>query len=184
MVALLVIDMQVGLFSEPKPRHDQHGVTRRINALSRRVRDSRGTVIFIQHDGPPGDPFEPHVPGWELLPTLSREDADPVVHKTACDAFYETELESVLARVNTRDLLITGCATEYCVDTTVRAAASLDFAVTVVDDAHTTADRDHLDAVSIIRHHNIVWKGLILPRSRVEVEPTSTVLERLATRRP
>jgi nicotinamidase-related amidase len=180
MVALLVIDMQVGMFNEPKSRHDQAGVVERINALSRCVRDVGGTVVFIQHDSPTGGVFAPHTPGWQLLPTLSREDRDPVVHKTACDSFYETELESVLAGAKTRDLLVTGCATEYCVDTTVRAAASHNFAVTVVGDAHTTADRDHLDAVSIIRHHNVTWKGLLLPRSQVAVEPTSTVLEQLA----
>jgi nicotinamidase-related amidase len=177
MVALLIIDMQVGMFNEPKPRFDQDGVVERINSLSHWVRDTGGTVIFIQHDGPPGTPFAPGAPDWELLPTLSRDNADPVVHKSACDSFYETALVQVLADAGARDLLIAGCATEYCVDTTVRAAASRDYAVTVVSDGHTTADREHLDAGSIVRHHNVTWKSLLLPRSHVAVEPTSMLIK-------
>ena len=62
-------------------------------------------------------------------------------------------------------LIITGCATDFCVDTTIRAAASRNFEVVVVEDGHTTADRPHVDALSVMRHHNWVWENLIHPRS-------------------
>jgi len=52
VIVLLVIDMQVGLFTGA-PRHDADGVVGRINALGRVVRQSGGLVIFIQHDGVP-----------------------------------------------------------------------------------------------------------------------------------
>ena len=146
MLALLVIDMQRGLFEGPESRHDKDGVVHRINSLAKAVREARGVVVFIQHDGPAGDDFEPGAAGWEFLPELERTEGDVVVHKRACDSFYETELSSVLKSRGIEDLWVTGCATEFCVDTTVRAAASLDYCVTVVEDGHTTADRPHLDA--------------------------------------
>ena len=96
------------------------------------------------------------------------------------NSFYETELSSTLKNRGIEDLWVTGCATDFCVDTTVRAAASLDYRVTVVEDGHTTADRPHLDAVSIIRHHNWVWAGLILPRSEVKVQSSKELLGQLA----
>jgi nicotinamidase-related amidase len=78
-------------------------------------------------------------------------------------------------------LLVTGCATDFCVDTTIRAAASRDYEVVVVADGHTTADRPHVDARSVMRHHNWVWENLIHPRTRIEVVPTSVLIARLAT---
>jgi nicotinamidase-related amidase len=174
--ALLVIDMQAGLFVPETPRHDADGTVERINALAAAVRRAGGTVVFVQHDGPPGDAFEPGNEGWRLLPSLDKQAGDPVVHKRACDAFYETDLgETLRARGSTR-LLVTGCATDFCVDTTIRAAASRDYEVVVVEDGHTTADRPHVDALSVMRHHNWVWQNLIHPRVRIEVIPASVLV--------
>jgi nicotinamidase-related amidase len=178
-IALLVIDMQVGLFGPESPRYDADGTVRRINALARAVREAGGTVVFVQHDGPPGDAFEPGSEGWRLLPALDRRAGDPVVHKRACDAFYETDLGETLHARGAGRLLVTGCATDFCVDTTIRAAASRDYDVVVVEDGHTTADRPHVDALSVMRHHNWVWRNLIHPRAPIEVVPTSALLARL-----
>jgi nicotinamidase-related amidase len=174
--ALLIVDMQVGLFEGHPPRFDADGVIRRINRLARAVRENGGTVIFIQHDGPEGNPLEPHTPGWELLPAMDRQPMDPIVRKEACDSFYETELQSLLEQINAKRLIVTGCATDFCVDTTVRAAASRDYEVAVVADGHTTRDRPHLDAASIIEHHNWMWESLILPHSQVRVVPAEELL--------
>lgn len=178
-VTLLIIDMQVGAFRSPHTQHDAEGVIARINRLAATVRDLPGTVVFIQDDGRIGGAYEPGTRGWELLPELIRTERDLVVHKRACDAFYETSLKAELDRLGTRELLITGSATEYCVDTTVRAAASLDYQVTVVSDGHTMEPRSHLPPDAIREHHNLVWAGLSLPRAVVRVEPADAVIARL-----
>jgi nicotinamidase-related amidase len=175
-IALLVIDMQVGLFGADTPRHDTEGTVGRINELARAVRRAGGVVVFVQHNGPPGDVFEPGRDGWRLLPALEQLPSDPVVHKRACDAFYETDLAQVLDRHGATRLMMTGCATDFCVDTTIRAAASRDYDVTVVEDGHTTADRPHVDALSVIRHHNWVWQNLIHPKVQVKVEPAARLV--------
>ena len=179
MIVLLVIDMQVGLFGADTPRHDAEGVVARINALAGAVRQASGIVIFVQHDGPPGDIFEPGSDGWRLLPSLERRDDDLVVHKRACDAFYETDLAEVLDKHGATRLIVTGCATDFCVDTTVRAAASRDYDMVVVEDGHTTADRPHVDSVSVIRHHNWVWQNLIHPRRQIQVIPATGVIAQI-----
>jgi nicotinamidase-related amidase len=173
---LLIVDMQVGLFEGDPPRLDADGVVRRINRLAEAVREKGGTVIFIRHEEPEGYPLEPNTPGWELLPTLERDPKDPIVRKQACDSFYETDLQSLLEQLNAKRLIVTGCATDFCVDTTVRAAASRDYEVVVVADGHTTRDRPHLDAATIIEHHNWMWESLILPRSQVRVVPAEKLL--------
>jgi nicotinamidase-related amidase len=47
MKALLVIDMQVGLFEGDPPRYDADGVIQRVNEIAKNTRATGGTVIFI-----------------------------------------------------------------------------------------------------------------------------------------
>jgi nicotinamidase-related amidase len=174
--ALLAVDMQVGLF-EGEPRHDADGVVARINALARAVRAKGGIVIFIQHED---DGTLTHgEPAWQVLPALDRRPDDPTVRKIACDSFYRSDLESILRERGITRLLMTGCATDFCVDTTIRSAASKEYEVVVIADGHTTKDRPHLPAEKIIEHHNWMWANLILPGRPVKVLPTSELLSTL-----
>ncbi|HHQ4654304.1 TPA: isochorismatase family protein, partial [Aeromonas hydrophila] len=50
MDVLLVIDMQQGLFTQP--RHQDTQVIANINRLAERVRAEQGRVIYVQHDEP------------------------------------------------------------------------------------------------------------------------------------
>ena len=167
--ALIVIDMQVGSFGPEARRHDAPGLVTRLNALARRVRGSGGVVIFVQHDGPEGDPHHPSLPGWALLPDLEKLPADIVVHKTACDSFLNTELERVLAARGIRELVVTGCATDYCVDTTVRTSLARGYRTIVPSDGHTTSERPHLSAANIIAHHNAIWSDFIAPNGPAKI---------------
>jgi len=175
VTALLVIDMQIGLFAGAA-RYDADGVVRRVNDLGRAVRDKGGAVVFVQHDGDTDSDLAPHSPGWQILPALDRRPTDPVVRKTACDSFYRSDLEAILHERGITRLLVTGCATDFCVDTTIRSAASRDYEVVVVADGHTTADRPHLSAAKIIEHHNWMWARLILPGRPVTVATADELL--------
>ena len=174
MDAMLIVDMQVGLLNG-EPKHDLDGVITRINRLAAGVRARSGKVIFIQHCGRKGDDFEPETPGWQLLPELLRDPADIVVRKDLNDPFAGTDLQKRLREIAPDRVLITGWATDLCVDATVRSAVSNHHNVVAVTDGHTLNDRPHLDAVSIIRHHHWVWSDLITQRS-VRLASTSELL--------
>jgi len=161
--SLIVIDMQQGSFPPYGARYDADGVVSRINQLARRTRSADGSVIFVQHDGPPGDPHHPDAPGWHLLSELETHDGDRFVRKQACDAFLNTNLADLLASPSDGQVIITGCATEFCVDTTVRSALARGYRTIVPADAHTTADRPYLTAEKIIEHHNAVWSAFLSP---------------------
>jgi len=173
--ALVIIDMQQGSFTPMTARHDAAGLVARLNALAARVRRAGGLVVFVQHDGPEGDPHHPAHPGWQLLPGLDARPDDPVVRKTACDAFLGTALDEVLRAHGAGGLIVTGCATDYCVDTTVRAALARGWRTVVPSDGHTTADRPHLPAVKIIEHHNAIWADFIAPAGPATVLPCAAV---------
>lgn len=164
MDAMIVVDMQVGLLNG-EPKHDLQGVLGRINRLTPMVRGRSGKVVWIQHCGHAGDDFAPNEPGWSLLPELDRQQTDPVVQKTLNDSFAGTGLQALLEEIAPARVLIAGWATDFCVDSTVRSAVSHDHHVVVVSDGHTVSDRPHLDAPTVIRHHNWVWSNLISNRS-------------------
>src|SRR3954468_4337413 len=167
--ALIVIDMQQGSFGPDQRRHDAAGLVDRLNRLARAVRTDGGAVIFVQHDGPPGDPHHPDEPGWRLLSALEIRPDDTVVRKRSCDAFLDTPLEQVLRDSGIDRLIITGCATDYCVDTTVRTALGRGWPTIVPSDGHTTADRPHLSATQIIAHHNAIWADFLAPQGPARV---------------
>jgi nicotinamidase-related amidase len=89
-------------------------------------------------------------------------------------AFAGTSLASDLSRLGAERVLITGWATDLCVDATVRSAAKLGFAVVVVEDAHTVSDRPHASASQIIEHHHWVWTQLFA-QPPVRLAPASEV---------
>lgn len=160
MKTLLVIDMQNAWLNRDTPRFDQQGVILRINQAARHIREQGGHVIFIQHcdtDAIPGED------GWQLDAGLVVFEGDRRIDKTACDAFADTVLFDLLLERDAKTLVIAGLATEFCVDTTVRAAISMGFDVIALSDAHTTGDRTHLSAEQIIEHHNWVWANLAVP---------------------
>jgi len=171
MSTLLIIDMQQAwLARTTNPCADVDGVVARINHAAAQVRAQGGEVIFIQHSDPEA-PID--TDGWQILPALHREPGDGYVRKLACDSFAGTDLA---AQVSGETLYIAGFATEFCVDSTVRAAASLGYRVAVLADAHTTSDRPHLDAKSIIAHHNWVWSSMDVPAgASILVEPTASL---------
>ena len=173
--ALIVIDMQQGSFTSDTPRYDSQGLVLRINKLAAKVRASKGMVIFVQHDGPEGDPHHPEAPGWHLLSGLDVKQGDRFVRKSACDSFLATSLEDDLRSVSIQRLIVTGCATEFCVDTTIRSALARGFQTTVPADGHTTAERPHLPAKDIIAHHNATWADFISPAGPAEVRPCAEI---------
>lgn len=175
MDVLLVIDMQQGLFDNP--RHQDARVIANVNRLADGVRARHGRVIYVQHDEP-GSELEPGSAGWQLHADLTPTPHDSRVRKTACDSFLDTELGFLLAEQPVDRLLICGCATDFCVDTTLRSAAAQGFDVFAVTDAHTTADRPHLSAEKIIEHHHWMWQHLSLPQGRsITLLTTDQLLE-------
>jgi len=159
--ALLVIDVQSAFFLERSPVLAYHGeeYLARIRELIDRAREGGVPVIYVQHDGANGSPWEPGTPGWLIHPDITPRAGELVVHKPTPDAFYSTNLQAELDSRGIRRLIIVGIQSDWCVDTTVRRAYSLEYDVTVVEDAHTTFDTEVLKAPQIIAHHNSIFGG-------------------------
>lgn len=151
--ALLIIDVQRGLFDEDPRPFDADAVINRINALAHRARATKVPVVFVQHEQASGL-LEHGSQSWQLERRLQPMDGDAFVRKTTPDSFLRTQLGKLLAQWGTEHVLICGYASEFCIDTTTRSAAALGYAVTLVADAHTTHDKAHASAAQIRAHHN------------------------------
>lgn len=176
MKALLIIDMQKGSFSPYELKHDTFGVIERINKLASHFRKSNEKVVFIQHDGSKEGCFLPNSDEWQLLPELILEPTDLIVSKTANDAFYNTALQMLLANDNITELVITGSATDFCVDATVKSALTKDYEVTVIADAHTASDRPFMAAETVINHYNWLWDDFTATKHKIKVIKTEDFL--------
>jgi nicotinamidase-related amidase len=163
--AVLVIDVQTGLFRADPPPFDAEAVVARINSVMAKARKAGAPILFTQHDGEPGgENIVPFTHGWKLHPNLEASPDELVIRKTTCDAFYGTALEAELGSRGITTLVMMGYATDFCVDSTVRSAASKDFSVIVVADAHTTSDNPVLKADLVRQHHNWAWANCISPK--------------------
>jgi nicotinamidase-related amidase len=167
--ALLIIDMQKGCFTEESPKFDSDGVIERINLLAQKFRDLDAPVIFIQQDSSKWNRLIPNTSEWEILSNLQVGNNDISINKTANDAFYQSNLHSLLNDLKIKEIFITGFATEFCVDATIQSALIKDFDITVVKNGHTTGDKLHITAKQIIEHHNWVWQNMIPTKGRIKV---------------
>lgn len=168
--ALLIIDMQKGSFTPKIPRFDTGGVVKRINKLASIFRELNFPVIFIQHDGTGTGEFEKSSTAWENLDELIVETSDILIDKYVNDVFYKSNLQSKLNELDIDELFITGCATDFCVESSIQSALTKDFNVTVVADGHTTGERAHLKAEKVIEHYNWVWQNMIPTKGKLEVK--------------
>lgn len=173
--ALLIIDMQRGSFTRETPRYDAEQVVSRINTLATTFRSRECPVIWIQHDGSRFGEFVPETEQWALLPELQVLPEDWIIPKTANDSFYRSTLENRLNSAGIDTLYITGCATDFCVESTIQSALTRDYEVHVVSDAHTTADRPGIQAQQVIAHYNWVWQNMIPTRGRLHVLSSSEI---------
>jgi nicotinamidase-related amidase len=171
---LLIIDVQVGII-EGLRAYRAREVLEQINKLLANARASNMPIIYVQHDGEKGHPLEVGSTGWRIHPEIKPREEDLVIRKRASDSFFETTLQPELEKRGIKNLIVTGCMTEYCVDTTCRRAVSIGYDVTLVSDAHTTIDNRLLTAVQIIAHHNALLDGFDAGRHAITVKPADEV---------
>lgn len=70
----------------------------------------------------------------DILPALAPEPGDLIVYKHRYSGFFQTELHESLQRAGIRSLVLVGCTTSVCVESTFRDAMFLDYQCLVLSD--------------------------------------------------
>jgi len=172
--ALLVIDVQQGLFEEDPPTINAESLVARINPLAERAREAGAPVIYIQDDRVGAGAAD------ELLAGLKPARGDKRMRKRHCDSFFQTNLQDILG--DAKRLVICGCQTDQCVAATARGAVAMGYDVEVAADAHSTSDNPFMSAEKTIEFFNtwildgfggddVVGKG----EHRIVVKPAAEI---------
>ena len=159
---LLIIDVQEVFFNHPEYNlFNDKPLVSNINELIKQAREKSIPVIFIQHtDQDEQDLLFEGKDDWQLHKGLDRLSSDKVIQKTKWDGFYQTELLDYLKQNEIEKIIFAGAQTEFCLDTTIRAAYSLGFQKNLlVKDTHSTLDSNVMTANDIITHHENVWNN-------------------------
>lgn len=70
----------------------------------------------------------------DIVPELKPQPGDDVIYKTRFSGFFETDLDARLTQLAVKHLIITGCTTSICVDSTVRDAMFRDYLCVLLTD--------------------------------------------------
>jgi len=170
--ALVVIDMQATLFDPAPPEAEE--VVARINGLAARARAAGAPVVWVQHETAAGD-LVADTPGWRLHPGLVSAPGDLFVRKTMSDAFLRTSLHDTLAERGVRHVTVCGYSSEFCVDSSVRGAASRGYAVTLAADAHTSHDKPHATGLQIRTHENETLRNISSFHVTIDAVPAAEI---------
>ncbi len=72
--------------------------------------------------------------GTNIVSELAPQAGDVVIYKHRFSGFYQTDLDAILKELGVRYLIITGCTTSVCVESTVRDAMFRDYACVLLTD--------------------------------------------------
>jgi nicotinamidase-related amidase len=152
--AVLVIDVQNGVVSGA---YERDTVVANMGTVVEKARAAEVPVVWVQHAS---DNLPEGSDQWKIVPELSPDESDPVVHKNYPDSFEETTLETVLGDLGVGRLVVVGAQTDECVRSTLHGALVRGYDATLVSDAHTTEDLSPWGAPApelVIAHTNLYW---------------------------
>ena len=141
--ALLIVDIQRDYFpGGAYPLVEPEGAAEAARRVLDSFRDAGDPVIHMKHvwDAPDASFMRPGTEGIEIHPTVQPAGGELVLEKTSPNSFVGTPLEEELRQRDPDQLVVAGMMSSMCVDATVRAAADLGFAPTVVHDACAAPD--------------------------------------------
>jgi len=161
--ALLVIDVQNEVVANALRTSE---VVANIDSLVSSARTSGVPVIWIQHSD---DFLEKGSDGWEIVDELNPLPNEVRIYKTEASSFKGTDLQAQLVSLGTKELVVTGAQTNYCVNATSNAGVELGYQVTLVSDAHTTEDSETEKASDLINEKNTSFAqiGQVIKTSEV-----------------
>lgn len=107
----------------------------------------------------------------EIIAELTPLPGELVIDKNSSSPFNSTGIDQLLRNLNVDTLIVTGMATDMCVETTSRDASDRGYSVIVAEDAVATF---------VEQHHYAALSGIA--RIFTKVWPTADILEALNSR--
>ena len=155
--ALISIDLQNFIVSRPLAPHSAQQIVENTAAIARKLKSEGGTVILVTVGFSPdyADAVNQPVDEPTVFPEgglsaamlaapaeIAALAADVHIVKHQWSAFYGTEMDLQLRRRGIKTVILTGIATNFGVESTIRDAFAHNYAVIAVEDAMTTFSQE------------------------------------------
>lgn len=141
-VALIVVDMQVGLDDMQYGERCNSDCEVNVQHLLNAWRKAKQPIFYSQHISlRPGSPLERGSTGTSIKNEVAPIQGEPVFEKSVNSALKNPELLEAMQSINPGTLVVVGMATDACVTATAREAKDLGYATVVVGDACATFSR-------------------------------------------
>jgi nicotinamidase-related amidase len=165
--ALLIIDVQRGLFEKELPIYDEDRLLANINLLADKAHAAKVPVFWVQHCSE--KTLVEGTDGWKLHKAFIPSKADNFIRKHHSNAFEDTPLKAELDTLHVRTVVVAGLVTHGCVQHTCNGAHELGYDVVLVKDAHSNFN---VKARDVINEWNasLSKDGIVRLQSAVEVE--------------
>jgi len=144
--ALVVIDLQKGIVARPSA-HPIEDIVANSARLAAAFRAHGLPVVLVNAAGVPAGRTEGPArsrefpPDFaELVPELDEQPSDHLVTKMAWGAFTGTSLHETLQKHGVTQVVVTGVATQFGVESTARSAHEHGYHVVLATDAITSFD--------------------------------------------
>jgi len=129
-------------------------------ALPDRMSDSPAQIRFNlkMHNGFRGSAPSlqytvPGTPGFDFAPGFEPLAGELVVQKFRSSGFWGTNLDMILRSNGIKTVVVTGCTTEGCVESTARDAMFSDYFVVIAEDCVASDDREQHEASLLLMKH-------------------------------
>ena len=155
--ALIVIDIQEGLVKENP--FDTKNFIINTKAIIQHFRDQNIEVIFIRHTEDEGL-LAMGSDNWQVYHELKPQENEKIFNKYYNSIFKDTELKEYLNQKNITDVTFVGMQVEFCIDTSVKVGFEYGYKITIVEDAISTFDNEHLPADKILSFYKEkIWRN-------------------------
>ncbi len=145
--ALLVIDVQKGLFNKSTPIYQDKALLENINNLVDRAHQAGAPVFYVQHSDQKA--LVKGSKDWQLHPQLRPVEGDSFIHKQHGNAFEGTNLDQELKSRNVGQVVVTGLFTHGCVRATCLGGIELGYRIVLAEDGHSSYSKKAAQLIEV-----------------------------------
>ena len=157
--ALLIIDLQRGLFKKQIRIFNEDTLIENINLLIDRCRQNNIPIFFIKHTNKSF--LLENSEDWQIHPGVEVRNEDLCYKKEHSSLFKEKKILSELRNRGIRSLIITGLVTHGCVKAACIDAKKLGYKVKLVKDGHGNFNKNAKQLIDEW-NKNLAAQGIIV----------------------
>ena len=146
-VALLIIDMQKNCKENTPCKASFENAVEYINEISEYFRERNHPVVIIQDAEAGGEETE----GFKCVEELIVSENDFFVHKIYSNAFWKTELDTLLKNEGVDCIIVSGFAVEHCVLFTYNGAIERGYNTFLLQNGVAGFDDDEIKRIQSLR---------------------------------